>query len=180
MEVKQDKFQFTPARKLALANAFREHGALIHAYFMRKVQKRDIAENLSQVFWEHVFRKLPESQFDERGLLLFKARQILSNYIEYSDVRSIVEYRRELPDDQFAPDVAYESEEQVQHSFWEKHFPHVDLTEDDRKLFWMRAHDNAKWEDIAVFFGIPAGTVRDRYKRIRLRLLDAYNAEGNL
>ncbi len=175
-----NKIEFTPARREAIDRAAKKHGAMINKFFLGSIKKHDIAQDLSQIFWVQVYSTFREQDFFEKGFLLNKARQVLSNYLRYCGVRAFVEFNSESKALESAPAVnPYLDDVEAERKYWEEEAPEVDLTETERRIFWLRVRHSTPFPELAEQFQTPVSTIQDRYNRIVAKIREACNKERN-
>ena len=141
-----------------------EFGLPLLKFFKARVNDFQLAEDLTQMLWLHVYQKFPPEKFSHLPLLYRKARQVLIDELRKRGVRNFVETWEELPDsiqESRIPEPASSEEEMaLQERFWEN-FPEIPLSDSQKRAFWLKERYGYTFEEVAKKMDIPKSTIAD-------------------
>jgi DNA-directed RNA polymerase specialized sigma24 family protein len=164
-----DDFQPSEARKAALVEAMRLHGAQIYGFLLAKTGDTELAKDLAQDTWLKVYRYFEIRQFAEKGLIFNKARQVFLDHQRAAKVRRIMGYYADMSQVPVAaPSRAGEGQPSEAYSwdeFW-SNFQGVDFDPLDQKCFWLIYRYDYTIKEVSERVGMPISTLHDRVARL--------------
>lgn len=173
--------EFTPSEKEALlGEAIDNWGARIINYLASLCQDRTLAEDLSQKLWIYVYRTFNPWDYGHIGFLERKAHQLWIDTIRHQNrkKRPPLEFVddlpvREVPSKCPEPQTADEEERLFDH-FWEQ-FRGVNLTRQQKEIFWLHERYGFTMKEVAQKLGIAKSTTHDHLKLAKSCCLDYFN-----
>jgi RNA polymerase sigma factor (sigma-70 family) len=164
-----DDFQPSEARKAALVEAMRLHGAQIYGYLLAKTGDTELAKDLAQDTWLKVYRYFEIRQFAEKGLIYNKARQVFLDHQRAAKVRRIMGFRADLSQTPIAAAPRAEEGQPSEAFAWEEfwsNFAGVVFDPFDQQCFWLIYRYDYTIKEVSERVGMPASTIHDRVTRL--------------
>ena len=162
--------QNEPSREELLGRAIENCGAYVLAYFNAVSRDPNLSEELAQDLWIYVYKSYDPEDFEHRGYLINKARQIWIDKLRFLGRRPKIDFEEDSNDKMDlapSPEPANAEEEtKLFLSFWEP-FASLELTGLQKQIFWLHERYGMTIQEVAEKVGMAKSTAHDHLKTVR-------------
>ena len=171
------------SKQKALEEAMNQYGSFLLWYLNNLCADAMLAEDLYQELWVYVYQKYPICDFGHIGFLKRKAYQLYVDAMRKKGVRSFVTITDTLPEPPPQPQSEQpenSAEEQALYErFWDRFAP-LNLSETEKRLFWLSAHYGCTLQEVCERMNLSKSTAHDWLKATKIKCLDYLNKESKL
>ena len=165
-----DSSEFSQAEKEALlAQAMENCGAYILSYLTGLCHDIHAAEDLAQDLWFYVYKKFSPLDYEHRGFLKNKARQLCIDKFRAQGTRPNLDLENEVAEELAVakcPEPSTPEEgARLFTSFWES-FEGLNLTDYQKQLFWLNVRCGIPIKEVAEKLGIAKSTAHGHLKLV--------------
>ena len=162
--------EFTQAEKeVLLKQAMQNLTAGLIGYFTKRGCDLQTAENLSQSVWLSIYKHSAPYEYERPDYLFRKARQVWIDELRKRGCRPELDFVETIPEESLVPHAepsSPEEEASLFTSFWEV-FEELDLTDHQKRIFWLKERYDFTLDDISSRLNIARSTVHDHLKLVK-------------
>jgi len=170
----REKIMTDNTKHQLLSDTIDKFGVYLINYVTRKCGDYELAKEVTQKLWMHVYEKFPPEKYEEINLLKWKASNLMKDELRKRKTRSFVSYVPDPPE-HFDSSNSEKDEETTFQEFWSLFCPPVEISDRDKKIFWLNIHIGYTMQEIAQALKIGKTTVYTSITRTKKKCLAHLN-----